>query len=655
MSSLPSTAGAFGRGPERRRHPRCRVIEKQLVTVNLGPQQRGLLIDVSMSGAAVQPYSAMNQGQAGKVKFEVPGEKRTFEADGVVTWVGPSGRVGLRFEKITEVAEDALQTWIARMMAPAAMATNHAVYSTAAYLPPSYSPWIKMSEVAVAQSPLDDDDIASLDLVSALRLVVERARSLTRATGAAIALADQTDMVCRARTGIAPDLGARFSPDTGLSGEVVRTGTVVRCSDTGQDPRVDRVACEHLNVRSIVIVPILSGRAVIGVIEVFSARVGAFDDRHVLNLSRLADLISAMLEAGMEGIASGASLNTSESHTWIDKPEIAPVSDVPGADRPDPLSELDEAIETESLLQTRTSSALYDAEARTVGPDEAAAADMAPQPDTDANESPADRHRTAEEINDIYERLRLENEAADRRRRNKIILSVFFALGLGAGGLGIARVVTQPSTPVQAAPVALAPQPPAQLEPQRIEMETPPPVAFDTSRAPTLKPAAMKTSKPSTMSERWTWNAPTAPGTGSELTLEAAAVAPVITDTIVGSRGDVKVISDMLDSWPASSPQLSAPEPQIKTVAAGKLISRINPIFPTMASAAGLHGRVELKVAIDKEGSVRNVEQVSGNSILGSAAVQAVRKWRYEPSQLDGRPVAVEKTIIIDFADPRKK
>lgn len=672
MSTMPSTAGSFGRGPERRRHPRFRVIEKQLVTVDLGPQHRGLLVDVSLSGAAIQPYSPMADGQSSLVKFEVPGEELPFEAEGVVTWVGPSGRVGLRFQKINEVAEQALREWIASMAAPASVASNYAVQKTAAYLPPSYSPWIKMSEVAVEHDSLDYDGIGSLDLVSALRLVVERARSLTRATGAAIAVADQTDMVCRARTGVAPDLGARFSPDSGLSGEVVRTGAAVRCPDTSHDPRVDQTACEHLNIRSIVIVPILSGRAVIGVIEIFSGRIAAFDDRHVLNLTRLADLVSAMLEAGMEGILPAAILPPSD-------PDSLLASEASGTNTHiDPLSELDGAIETEPLLHMRSTSVAEAAVESIIEPA------GTPSPEAERGSAPACSKgegcgtpeqktaaepgnaavqiaapQTPEEIRDIYNRFVLENETADRRRRNKILVSVIGVLALGAGGLAIAKTMMTPTAQTQVAQPMVA-----AAEGQMYEaVEQPPALTpspeFEAGARPdvTTKPAggSGKAAKPSSFAEHWTWKAPTRPGTGSDLTLEAAAVAPVVTDTVVGSRGDVKVISDMLGSWPASSPRLSTPEPQIRTVQAGKLISRVNPIFPPMASASGLHGRVELKVAIDKEGVVTNVQQTSGNAILGAAAVQAVRKWRYEPSQLDGRPVDVEKTIIIDFADPHRK
>jgi TonB family protein len=336
---------------------------------------------------------------------------------------------------------------------------------------------------------------------------------------------------------------------------------------------------------------------------------------------------------------------------------VVPALDRPAeAEHPDPLEDLDGAIDTECLLQTRATSGLG-----TI-PDEVVDDPQPPTPDTSSaateHEVEPDRTRTPEEISDIYNRFRLENEAADRRRRNRIILSIICVIGFAAGGLAVTRTFTRSSTPSEVAPAPpivskseLSPE----IQPATVDIPSIPEVAEKTPAGGQKVGIPAKSTKPSALSERWSWNAPTAPGTGSDLTLEAEAIAPVVTDAIVASRGEVKVISDMLGSWPASSPKLSAPEPQIKTVVPGKLVSRVNPIFPPMASASGLHGRVELKVAIDKEGAVAKVEQLSGNTMLGSAAAQAVRRWRYEPSQLDGRPVAVEKTIIIDFADPRKK
>ena len=99
----------------------------------------------------------------------------------------------------------------------------------------------------------------ALDLV--LNEVVEEARLATRASGAAIALARDGEMVCRATTGgNAPDLGVRLETTSGLSGACLQTGTIQQCGDTETDPRVNAEACRRLGVRSILVLPLGDGR-----------------------------------------------------------------------------------------------------------------------------------------------------------------------------------------------------------------------------------------------------------------------------------------------------------------------------------------------------------------------------------------------------------
>src|SRR5258708_28355302 len=77
----------------------------------------------------------------------------------------------------------------------------------------------------------------ALDLV--LNEVVEQARLATGATGAAIGLTRDGEMVCRATTGgDAPDLGVRFETVTGLSGACLQTVKVQQGDDTRTDPAV---------------------------------------------------------------------------------------------------------------------------------------------------------------------------------------------------------------------------------------------------------------------------------------------------------------------------------------------------------------------------------------------------------------------------------
>jgi GAF domain-containing protein len=126
----------------------------------------------------------------------------------------------------------------------------------------------------------------ALDLV--LNEIVQQACLATTATGAAIALLRGEAMVCRATSGTtAPDLGARLDMRSGLSGACVGSWQVQRCSDTETDSRVDSAVSRTLGVRSVLVVPVLDGGALIGVFEIFSPRVNAFGEREMQILQAL--------------------------------------------------------------------------------------------------------------------------------------------------------------------------------------------------------------------------------------------------------------------------------------------------------------------------------------------------------------------------------
>ncbi len=80
-----------------------------------------------------------------------------------------------------------------------------------------------------------------------------------------------------------------------------------------------------------------------------------------------------------------------------------------------------------------------------------------------------------------------------------------------------------------------------------------------------------------------------------------------------------------------------------------KLIHRVQPDYPTLARQVHLSGTVELRAIIAKDGSVINLEVVSGNPILARSAVEAVKQWRYRPTLLNGEPVEVQTFVTVKF------
>jgi putative methionine-R-sulfoxide reductase with GAF domain len=140
-------------------------------------------------------------------------------------------------------------------------------------------------------------EMAQRDLEAALQLLAERAQYITGASGAAIALLDNTEMICRASAGpSAPELGAEVQVKSGLTGESVRTRQVLRCDDAEIDPRVNRESCRALGIRSVMVVPLIREQEVIGVFELLADRANAFEERDVTALERLAEMVQTGLE-----------------------------------------------------------------------------------------------------------------------------------------------------------------------------------------------------------------------------------------------------------------------------------------------------------------------------------------------------------------------
>ena len=107
-----------------------------------------------------------------------------------------------------------------------------------------------------------------------LGTIAVAAHSLTGATGAAVAMPRDGVVVCVGRSGeTAPELGDRLNVDSGISGECLRTGVIMRCDDASRDFHVDAEVCRQLGLQSIAVVPLRGQHGRVGVLEAFSTRV----------------------------------------------------------------------------------------------------------------------------------------------------------------------------------------------------------------------------------------------------------------------------------------------------------------------------------------------------------------------------------------------
>jgi periplasmic protein TonB len=87
-------------------------------------------------------------------------------------------------------------------------------------------------------------------------------------------------------------------------------------------------------------------------------------------------------------------------------------------------------------------------------------------------------------------------------------------------------------------------------------------------------------------------------------------------------------------------------------VSQGLILKRVQPIYPEQARQMRLEGKVELQANIAKSGSINGIKQLSGDPILGRAATDAVRQWKYKPYFLNGEPIEIQTQITVIFKLP---
>ena len=268
----------------------------------------GMILDLSEQGLAMQTVSPVEADREFNFRLDLPNSDTQLETTGYIAWADALGRAGVRFSELPEEARQRLDQWLAandeapsrkapkltvdRVLGPArASMSAGKPRSISLESDPEDDLLIERRENQPANSATIQYEFHSLgpDMNTALRVISERARTLLRGTGAAIALIDRGPMMCRASVGSGgPPLGTHVDINSGFSGECIRAGRALRCDDTETDSRVAAEICRRLGIRSIAAAPICYERDVVGLVEVFSSNTFAFDEGDLAVLERLA-------------------------------------------------------------------------------------------------------------------------------------------------------------------------------------------------------------------------------------------------------------------------------------------------------------------------------------------------------------------------------
>jgi protein TonB len=131
---------------------------------------------------------------------------------------------------------------------------------------------------------------------------------------------------------------------------------------------------------------------------------------------------------------------------------------------------------------------------------------------------------------------------------------------------------------------------------------------------------------------------------------DSSRPSPPDSNLLTGNGSGPGVLNSILNS--NTQPEISPPPVhRIRTsvMMEGNLIHRVEPLYPMIAKQAGMQGTVVVRALISRTGNVEQPQVVSGPAMLGPAAVDAIRQWKYRPYILNGEPIEVETQITVNF------
>jgi TonB family protein len=120
-------------------------------------------------------------------------------------------------------------------------------------------------------------------------------------------------------------------------------------------------------------------------------------------------------------------------------------------------------------------------------------------------------------------------------------------------------------------------------------------------------------------------------------------VASVFWDSMYRKTSRVIAVAAIL----AFAGAIYAQDPAASDAAKRKVKARVAAEYPLLAKQMGVSGKVKVEVTITADGKVSSTKIVGGSPVLVPAAVDAVKKWKFEPG-----PKETVEIIEFEFKDP---
>jgi protein TonB len=140
--------------------------------------------------------------------------------------------------------------------------------------------------------------------------------------------------------------------------------------------------------------------------------------------------------------------------------------------------------------------------------------------------------------------------------------------------------------------------------------------------------------------------------TGSSASDATTTTVPVVSNPEPTKPTDIKKDAAAATSSDAQLPGESSAIILSSKGAEKRLAHSAPPKYPVEARSGTGQGTVVLKAVVDENGKVEGLRLVEGNASLATAAIQAVKQWRYRPYVRDGKAQAFQTLVIVDFQRP---
>jgi periplasmic protein TonB len=169
---------------------------------------------------------------------------------------------------------------------------------------------------------------------------------------------------------------------------------------------------------------------------------------------------------------------------------------------------------------------------------------------------------------------------------------------------------------------------------------------FSSPTPPPPPPAPVRVTQP-TPTPGIPFEAPEGVHAEVEQPLIADLVDDVPTSVIGGIGSDPALV--LRDEPPPPPPAPTGPQRVGGSIRPPEKIVHVPPKYPPIALSAGITGVVILEATIAEDGSVVGLRVLRSEPLLDSAAIEAVRQWRFTPTLLNGQPVSVLMTVTVAF------